>query len=175
MTHEEIFGRTALLAGDEMMARLNASRVIVFGVGGVGSWCAEALVRSGIGHITIVDSDTIAASNINRQLPALTSTVGASKVETLANRFRDINPAVDVRAIKALYNRENAPSFEISTYDYVIDAIDSLDCKAALILEATSYKNLKFFSSMGAAMKLSASKIATAEFWKVEGCPLARA
>lgn len=175
MTHEEIFGRTALLAGDEMMARLNASRVIVFGVGGVGSWCAEALVRSGIGHITIVDSDTIAASNINRQLPALTSTVGASKVETLADRFRDINPAVDVRAIKALYNRESAPSFEISTYDYVIDAIDSLDCKAALILEATSYKNLKFFSSMGAALKLSASKIATAEFWKVEGCPLARA
>lgn len=175
MDKAERFGRTALLAGDEMMNRLDETRVIIFGVGGVGSWCAEALVRSGIGHLTIVDSDTIAASNINRQLMALTSTVGQPKVDVLAARLKDINPELDIKAIKAIYSRETASEFNLENYDYVIDAIDSLDCKAALICHATSIKNVKFYSSMGAALKLSGDRIHTAEFWKVKGCPLARA
>lgn len=169
------FGRTSLVAGDEVMDRLARTRVIIFGVGGVGSWCAEALARTAVGHITIVDSDTVAKSNINRQLVALSSTVGRPKVEVLAERMRDINPAIDVRPVRAIYDRESSASFELGTYDYIIDAIDSLDCKAHLIIEATSLKNVKFFSSMGAALKLSASEIRTAEFWKVQGCPLARA
>lgn len=175
MDKSEIFNRTALLAGDEMMARLEATRVIIFGVGGVGSWCAESLVRSGIGHLTIVDSDSVAVSNINRQLMALTSTVGRPKVEVLAERLLDINPELDINPVCGIYDRETASSFGLQNYDYIIDAIDSLDCKAALILEATSIKGTKLFSSMGAALKLSASEIRTAEFWKVQGCPLARA
>lgn len=171
----DIFNRTELLAGDEMMKRLADTRVIIFGVGGVGSWCAEALVRTGIGHLTIVDSDTVAPSNINRQLMALTSTVGQPKVDVLARRLSDINPGLDINPIRGVYDRETVSSFAIQDYNYVIDAIDSLDCKAALICEATAIKGLKFFSSMGAALKLSASEIRTAEFWKVQGCPLARA
>lgn len=169
------FGRTSLVTGDEMIDRLAHTKVIIFGVGGVGSWCAEALARTAVGHITIVDSDTVAMSNINRQLMALSSTVGRPKVEVLAERMRDINPQIDVRPVRAVYDRENSASFDLASYDYVIDAIDSLDCKAHLIVEATSLKNVKFFSSMGAALKLSASEIKTAEFWKVHGCPLARA
>ncbi len=175
MDRAEIFGRTALVAGDAMMERLAATKVIVFGVGGVGSWCVEALVRSGIGHITIVDSDNVAASNINRQLMATTSTVGRPKVEVLAQRMLDINPGLDIRTVCGVYDRTTAPDFHLGDYDYVIDAIDSLDCKALLICEATATKGVTLYSSMGAALKLSASKISTAEFWKVEGCPLARA
>lgn len=171
----EIFGRTALVAGAEMMDRLAAARVIVFGVGGVGSWCAEALVRSGVGHLTIVDSDVVAVSNINRQLMATVTTVGQPKVEALRSRLLDINPDLDITAVRGVYDRSTAFEYRLETYNYVIDAIDSLDCKAMLICEATSRPGVTLFSSMGAALKLSASKIATAEFWKVEGCPLARA
>ena len=137
--------RTSLLAGDSMMGLLSECRVIVFGVGGVGSWCVEALARTGFGHITIVDSDAVAESNINRQLPALTSTVGMPKVEVLRKRILDINPDAD---------------------------------KADLILRFTdpaTAPRRAFFSSMGAARKLDPDRIAVAEFWKVEGCPLARA
>lgn len=175
MEYSEIFGRTALVAGDAMMRRLADTRVIVFGVGGVGSWCAEAFVRSGVGHITIVDSDNVAVSNINRQLMATVSTVGQPKVEVLARRLLDINPGLDIKPVCGVYDSTTAHDFNLAAYDYVIDAIDSLDCKALLICEATATPGVTFFSSMGAALKLSASKIATAEFWKVEGCPLARA
>lgn len=175
MERSEIFGRTALVAGEDMMARLAATRVIVFGVGGVGSWCAEALVRSGVGHLTIVDSDVVAVSNINRQLMATLSTVGQPKVEALSRRLLDISPDLDIVAVRGVYDRSTASEYALGNYNYVIDAIDSLDCKAALICHATSTPGVTLFSSMGAALKLSASKIATAEFWKVEGCPLARA
>jgi len=175
MDHNMRFNRTSLIAGDDMMSRLADTKVIIFGVGGVGSWCAEALVRTGIGHITIIDSDVVAESNINRQIMAMTSTVGRPKVDILAERFIDINPDLDIKAIQAIYAPETASKFDIESYDYVIDAIDSLNNKAHLILEATSYDNVRFFSSMGAALKLSSAKIQTAEFWKVEGCPLARA
>lgn len=170
--------RTALVAGDEMMRRLEDARVIVFGVGGVGSWCVEALARMAIGHITIVDSDTVALSNINRQLPALHSTVGRPKVEVVAERIRDINPQAEVKAVCGRYTLETAADFDIGSYDFAIDAIDSLADKADLILRCTDpamAPRRAFFSSMGAARKLNIGKIDIAEFWKVDGCALARA
>ena len=174
----EIFGRTTLVAGHEMMERMAQTSVIIFGLGGVGSWCAESLVRSGLGHITLVDPDAVAASNINRQLPATISTIGRPKIEVLAARFADINPDIDIDIRTERYTAENAASFGIADYDYAIDAIDSLADKATLILEATdpaTAPRRAFYSSMGAARKIDPSKIRTAEFWKVEGCPLARA
>lgn len=172
------FERTSLLAGDEMMERIAASRVLIFGVGGVGSWCVEALARTGFRHITMVDSDTVAQSNINRQMPAMVSTVGQPKVEVMRRRILDINPDAEVIAIEGRYTPDTAADFGIETYDYVIDAIDSLADKADLILRCTgpaTAPRRAFFSSMGAARKLDPSAIKTAEFWKVEGCPLARA
>lgn len=174
----ETFGRTALVAGDDMMRDMSRCRIIVFGVGGVGSWCVEAIARTAFGHITLVDSDDVATSNINRQLPATTSTVGQAKVDVLRRHILDINPEAEVVALRKRYTPENAAEFAIETYDYVIDAIDSLDDKADLILRCTDPATAPiraFFSSMGAARKLDPARIATAEFWKVEGCPLARA
>jgi tRNA A37 threonylcarbamoyladenosine dehydratase len=169
-----IFRRTELLVGNEAMRTISDARVIIFGVGGVGSWCAESLVRSGIRHITIVDSDRVCVTNVNRQLMATMKTVGQVKVEALKARLLDINPKVEVDAQQKIYSAETADSFNLDEYDYVIDAIDSLENKAMLIRHATASK-CKFFSSMGAALKLDPTKIAVAEFWKVQGCPLARA
>lgn len=172
------FERTALVAGSDMMARMAAAKITVFGVGGVGSWCVEALARSGIGNITIVDPDEVAVSNINRQLPALHSTVGRPKVEVVARRIADINPATKVTAIQGRYMPDNGASFNLAEQDFVIDAIDSLADKADLILRCTdpaTSPRIAFYSSMGAARKLDPAKIRTAEFWKVDGCPLARA
>lgn len=167
----EIFQRTERLLGSECMERLKRTRVIVFGVGGVGSWCVEGLVRSGVGHITIVDCDKVSVSNINRQLMATTSTVGLSKVEVLRERMLDINPNLDICALEALYSEETSDTFHLGAYDYIIDAIDSLKDKANLILKATE-TDAVFFSSMGAALKMDSSRIRVAEFWKVNGCPL---
>ena len=157
-----------------MMTRLNETRVIIFGVGGVGSWCAEGLVRSGVGHLTIVDSDRVCITNVNRQMMATSRTLGMVKVEALKERLLEINPEVDIKAIQAIYYEETAGQFDLDSYDYVVDAIDSLKDKASLILHATRSK-AKFFSSMGAALKLDPTKMEVAEFWKVKGCPLARA
>ncbi|MCH5227768.1 MAG: tRNA threonylcarbamoyladenosine dehydratase [Muribaculaceae bacterium] len=168
------FNRTRLLLGDEMMTSLDKARVIIFGVGGVGSWCAEGLVRSGIGHLTIVDSDRVCITNINRQMMATSKTIGMVKVEALKERLHEINPDVEVNAIQAIYSEETADQFDLDSFDYVVDAIDSLKDKASLILHATRSKS-KFFSSMGAALKIDPRKIEVAEFWKVRGCPLARA
>ena len=174
----ENFGRTRLVAGDRMMEALKDTSVLIFGVGGVGSWCAESLARTGIGTITMVDPDTVAASNINRQLPATTATVGLSKVEVLRQRLAEINPEAAIEAVAGRYTPANGADFNIADYDYVVDAIDSLEDKADLILRCTEPSTAPrkgFFSSMGAARKLDPSMISTAEFWKVEGCPLARA
>ena len=168
------FNRTRLLIGDDNMDRLNETRVIIFGVGGVGSWCAEGLVRSGIGNITIVDSDRVCITNVNRQMMATSRTIGMVKVEALKDRLLEINPDVNVTAIQAIYSEENAHLFDLDSYDYVIDAIDSLKDKVSLILNATRSK-AKFYSSMGAALKLDPTSIHVSEFWKVKGCPLARA
>ena len=172
--HESIFDRTTLLIGDEAMQRMVEARVILFGVGGVGSWCAESLIRSGIRHLTIVDSDIIQITNINRQLPATIQTIGQTKVDALKTRLLAINPDAHITAIQRIYNTESADSFDLPSYHYVIDAIDSLENKIHLIYMATRTQ-VTFFSSMGAALKINPSKIQVAEFWKVHGCPLAAA
>ena len=171
---QAIFRRTELLLGDELMERLSSKSVIIFGVGGVGSWCAESMVRSGIKHLTIVDSDRVCITNINRQLMATTKTVGQVKVDALKGRLLSINPSAEITALQQIFTAETAESFQLDSYDYIIDAIDSLKDKALLILMACQTK-AKLFSSMGAALKLDASRIKTAEFWKVQGDPLARA
>lgn len=175
MTIEQaIFQRTELLIGDEAMKRLRSKRVIIFGVGGVGSWCAESLIRSGIRQLTIVDSDVVCESNINRQLMATTKTIGQAKVDVLRERLLSINPNAEITALQQVFNEETADSFHMDNYDYVIDAIDSLKDKALLILMACK-ENVGFFSSMGAALKMDSTRIRVTEFWKVSGDPLARA
>ena len=156
------------------MQKTAEARVIIFGVGGVGSWCAESLVRSGIRHLTIVDSDRVCITNVNRQLMATTKTIGKVKVDVLKERLLEINPIAEIRALQKIYSEETAADFHIEEYDYIIDAIDSLKDKAHLILEACKTKAV-FISSMGAALKMDVTKIGVAEFWKVKGCPLARA
>ena len=169
-----LYDRTALLLGESAMERIARQRVILFGVGGVGSWCAESLVRSGVHHLTLVDNDRVNPSNLNRQLQATTHTIGQLKVEALRERLLTINPEAVITAITDIYNAENADSFHLETYDVVIDAIDSLTPKAHLILHATSLPVL-FFSSMGSALKTDPTKIKVDEFWKITYCPLARA
>ena len=169
-----IFRRNELLLGSETMERIAQKRVIIFGVGGVGSWCAESLVRSGISRLTIVDSDRVSVTNINRQLMATTKTVGQVKVDTLKERLLSINPKAEITALQQVFSEETAENFQLDTYDYIIDAIDSLKDKATLILLACQ-QHAKLFSSMGAALKLDPTRIKVTEFWKVKGDPLARA
>lgn len=171
---DEIFSRSRLLLGKEGMQRLETAKVIIFGVGGVGSWCAESLVRTGLRHLTIVDSDRVNVSNINRQLMATTATVGEVKVEALKRHLLLVNPYAEIDARAELFTEETSGSFRLQDYDVIIDAIDSLKHKALLIDLATRTKSA-FFSSMGAALKLDPTKIKVAEFRNVTGCPLARA
>lgn len=168
------FDRTALLVGDEAMGRIARARVILFGVGGVGSWVAESLVRTGIRHITLVDSDRVAPTNVNRQMPATSETIGEIKTEAARRRLLAINPEADVTTLTLFYDSETAPQIDLAEYDYIVDAIDSLKDKALLILNATR-SGRKFFSSMGAALKIDPTRIKVGEFWSVKGCPLARA
>ena len=174
MNQQVMFSRSERLLGAEGMERLRSVRAIVFGVGGVGSWVAEGLVRTGVTHLTIVDSDSVAVSNINRQLPATTLTVGQPKVEALKRHLLEVNPEAQVTALATIYSAENAAMFELEKYDYIVDCIDSLEHKTSLILHATSLP-AKFYSSMGAALKMDPTRISVAEFWKVKGCPLAAA
>lgn len=168
-----IFNRTRLLVGDDNMRKLAEARVIIFGVGGVGSWVAESLIRTGVYNLTIVDSDCVCITNINRQMMATTSTVGMVKVEALKKRLLEINPKANITAIQQIYDENSAESFNLNDYDYVIDCIDSLKDKALLILNASN-SSAKLFSSMGAALKVDPTRIRVAEFWKVDGCPLGR-
>ena len=170
----DIFNRARLLLGDESMERLASRRVLLFGVGGVGSWCAESLVRTGIVHLTIVDADCVNITNVNRQLMATTRTVGRPKVEVLKERLLEINPSAQITAIQELFTAENAADFHLDSYDYIIDCIDSLKDKTALI-ELASHSPATLFSSMGAALKIDPTRIRVAEFWDVQGDPLARA
>lgn len=169
-----IFKRAELLVGSDIMDHVARQRVIVVGVGGVGSWCAECLVRSGIRRITIVDSDRVCITNVNRQLMATMKTVGQVKVEALKTRLLEINPNCEVTALQKIYTEENADDFELDQYDFIIDAIDSLKDKVSLIMRACQTKAV-FYSSMGAALKMDPTKIHVAEFWKVRGCPLGAA
>lgn len=166
------FSRVERLLGADGLEQLTQARVILFGVGGVGGWCAEALVRSGIGHLTIVDPDNVDVTNINRQLPATTKTVGRPKVEVLRERLLEINPLCEVTALQERYTL--GADFQLDSYDVIIDAIDSLTDKANLILEASACPGA-FFSSMGAACKLDPTQVRVAEFFDVRGCPLGAA
>lgn len=166
------FQRLYLLVGDQTLDALKATKVFVFGVGGVGSWCAESLVRSGVGHLVLVDSDTICITNVNRQLQATTRNVGKSKVEELRQRLLDINPKAQIDATLGIYEHANRAQYPLQTADFVIDAIDSLAHKVDLIHYATE-SGATLFSSMGAANKLDPSRIRAASIWKTHTCPLA--
>lgn len=168
---KQIFHRSTLLLGRDVVEATTEAKVIIFGVGGVGSWCAEGLVRSGIKHLTIVDADTVSITNVNRQLQATTKTVGMVKVDVLKDRLLEINPNAEIIALSTVYSEETHQQFDLSSYDYIIDAIDSLKDKISLILRA-SQTDATLFSAMGAALKLDPTKIRVAEFWDVKGCPL---
>lgn len=179
MEEKELFNRSQRLLGAEGMENLSRKRVILFGVGGVGSWCAESLVRTGLTHLTIVDSDYVCVTNCNRQLMATTKTIGQVKVEALKNRLLEINPQAEIIALQKVYTKETAEEFHLETYDYIIDAIDSLKDKADLILHACQMarerKNVTFLSSMGAALRVDPTKVRVDEFWNIKGDALARA
>ena len=169
-----IFNRTSLLLGDDVMENIYKKRVIIFGLGGVGSWCAESLIRSGIQELVLVDSDRVCITNVNRQLMATPKTVGQVKVEVLKKRLLEINPHAKIIALQDIYEAANTEKFELDTFDYIIDAIDSLENKMQLLYHASKTK-ATVFSSMGAALKMDPTRIKVAEFWKVSGCPLGRA
>jgi tRNA A37 threonylcarbamoyladenosine dehydratase len=168
-----MFQRLSLLTGAGVLGALEKTRVCVFGLGGVGGWCAEALARSGIGRIDIVDSDRICVTNINRQVQATSRTVGLSKAETLGERLLEINPRCSVHPWEQVFSRDNAGIFGIEKADYCIDAIDSLAFKLDLIEYALAAGS-RLFSSMGMAQKLDPTRIKTASIWDTRGCPLAR-
>lgn len=160
-----------MLFGDTGVAALQNTKVIIFGIGGVGSWCAESLVRTGIGHVTLVDGDRIAESNINRQLHATTATVGQVKVEAMRERLLLINPKADIQAVHDVFDKDNYEKYDLDSFDFIVDAIDSLQAKAFLI-EKGSASRATFVSSMGAALKVDATRVRVADFWSVKGCPL---
>ena len=167
------FSRTALLIGEEGIEKLKNSRVAVFGVGGVGGYVVEALARSGVGSLELIDKDTVSESNINRQIIALHSTVGKLKTEVMAERVKDINPACEVSVRNLFYLPETASKFDFSSYDYVVDAIDTVSGKIALI-EQAKQANVPVISSMGAGNKLDATAFEVADITKTSVCPLAR-
>lgn len=169
----ERFSRTELIFGEAAMERLAAARVAVFGVGGVGGYAVEALARSGVGALDLIDDDRVSISNLNRQIIALESTVGQYKVEVASARVHDINPECLVRAIRAFFTPETAQDFDFSQYDYVIDAIDTVSGKIALV-ESCERTGTKIISSMGAGNKLDPTAFEVADIYKTSVCPLAR-
>lgn len=171
--NNEKFSRSALLLGDTGMENLKQSRIAVFGVGGVGGHAIEALARSGVGKIDIFDSDTVSASNINRQIIATEKTVGKDKVDVMKERILDINPACAVGAFKLFYSAECAGEIDLSKYDYIIDAIDSVSSKLELIMRANESK-VKIISSMGTGNKLDPTLLEVSDISKTSVCPLAR-
>ncbi len=175
MSQPAIFNRLERMLGTAACDALRATRVAIFGLGGVGSWCAESLVRSGVGKLLLVDSDRVCVTNVNRQLMATTQTVGQVKVEVLARRLREINPDVELDVRAQIYSAATADTFDLAAYDYVIDAIDSLAEKAALIRHALSIPSVTLFASMGAALKMDSFQIRASEFRKIAGDGLARA
>ena len=165
--------RTALLLGNEALARLASSRVIVFGLGGVGSYAVESLARTGVGTLGIVDDDVIAPSNINRQLYALHSTIGRSKVDVALERIQDINPYCCVKPYRMFYLPETADSIDLSEYDYIVDCIDTVSAKIELIVRAQAI-GVPVISSMGTGNKIDPSLLRIADIAKTSVCPLAR-
>ncbi len=171
---DERFQRTRLLIGEENFSKLQAATVAIFGIGGVGSFTAEALARSGIGHLVLIDKDNVDMTNINRQIHALTSTIGKSKVEVLRERIFEINPAAKVDAIQKFYlPDESAENFFICQYDYVVDAIDTITAKINLAVECNSRK-IPLISSMGAGNKLNPALFKVADIYKTAVDPVAK-
>lgn len=167
------FSRTELLLGDEAMKKLENSRVAVFGVGGVGGYTVEALARSGVGTIDIIDDDKVCLTNINRQIIALTSTIGKYKVDVAEERIKDINPKITVNKYKMFFTPETSGEFDFSQYDYVVDAIDTVTGKIELVMKANGAK-IPIICSMGAGNKLDPTAFEVADIYKTSVCPLAR-
>jgi tRNA A37 threonylcarbamoyladenosine dehydratase len=171
--YENMTRRTMLVVGEKVLERLSKTRVILFGAGGVGSWCAEGLVRSGCTDLTIVDSDIICPTNLNRQLQATAKNIGAVKVEELGKRLLEINPSAKITPLHAAYDERTCRGFNLDTYDYVVDAIDSLQDKV-LLIEQCLASSATLFSSMGAAAKTDPTKIRIDLLSRTRNCPLAR-
>lgn len=167
------FERTALVVGGEGIRTLGQKKVILFGVGGVGSYVAEALVRSGIGSLTIVDHDLLDETNLNRQLPALHSTLGRPKVEVMAQRLLDINPAAEIIPRQETFLPENAGGFKLNSFDYIIDAVDMVTAKLALA-EIAAAERIPLIASMGTGNKLDPSRLEVTDIYKTETDPLAK-
>lgn len=165
--------RTEILIGEDNIEKLKNSSVIIFGVGGVGSFCVEAIARCGISNIHIVDDDTISITNINRQLIATHSTIGKDKIEVVKQRILDINPNANVTASKLFYTKDTVSSIDLSKYDYIVDAIDTISSKILLVEEATR-QNVPIISSMGTGNKLDPTKFAVTDIYKTSMCPLAK-
>lgn len=168
-----IFDREVRMLGEEALARLVRSRVILFGVGGVGSYVAEGLVRAGLGHLTLVDRDVVDITNINRQLIALHSTVGQAKVTAAKARLLDINPEVEIEALQKTLVPENIEDFNLASYDYVVDAIDMVTAKLALAVDCDA-KKVPLIASMGTGNKLDPSRLEITDIYKTSVCPLAK-
>lgn len=167
------FARTEMLLGSQAMSRLHAARVAVFGVGGVGGFAAEALIRAGVGSMALIDNDTVALSNLNRQIIALHSTLGRSKVQVMAERLQDINPNAQIACHEMFYLPENADAIDLSQFDYIIDAVDTVAAKLELITRANAL-GVPIISAMGAGNKLDPSQIVITDIYKTATCPLAR-
>ncbi len=169
----EQFSRTAMLLGEEGINKLSDSKVLVFGVGGVGGFVVEGLARAGVGNIDIVDNDSVCLSNLNRQIIALHSTVGMDKVDVCRNRIKDINPECEVNVFKCFYLPETADQFDFAAYDYVIDAIDTVTAKIDIIVKCTE-AGIPVLSSMGTGNKLDPTQIEVTDIYKTEMDPLAK-
>ena len=167
------FSRTELLCGKEAMDKLAGSKVAVFGIGGVGGYVCEALVRSGVGAFDLIDDDKVCLTNLNRQIIATRSTVGKYKTDVMRDRMLDINPNVEVEVHKCFFLPENADDFPWDSYDYVVDAVDTVTAKIALVMKCKE-KNIPIISSMGAGNKLDGSQFKVADIYKTKVCPLAK-
>ncbi|MDY5102498.1 MAG: tRNA threonylcarbamoyladenosine dehydratase [Agathobacter sp.] len=167
------FSRTELLLGKDAMQKLSESRVAVFGVGGVGGYVCEALVRSGVGAFDLIDDDKVCLTNLNRQIIATRKTVGKYKVDVMKERILDINPDADVRIHKCFFLPENANEFPFGEYDYVVDAVDTVTAKIELVMQAQKM-HVPIISSMGAGNKLDGSQFRVADIYKTKVCPLAK-
>ena len=170
---QDQYSRTQLLLGKEAMEKLHNSRVAVFGIGGVGGYTVEALARSGVGALDLIDDDKVCLTNLNRQIIATRKTVGKYKVDVMEERIHDINPDARVRVHKCFFLPENADEFPFDEYDYVVDAVDTVTAKISLVMKAQE-KNIPIISSMGAGNKLDASQFRVADIYKTKVCPLAK-
>ncbi|HEY1404983.1 MAG TPA: tRNA threonylcarbamoyladenosine dehydratase [Spirochaetota bacterium] len=173
-SYKNLTHRTELVLGTEIIERIASAKVLVVGVGGVGSWCAEGLVRSGIRHMTVVDSDIICPTNLNRQLESTAHNLGKPKADEMRDRLLSINPDADIEALNMAFDADSAESFNLPSYDYVIDAIDSVANKVHL-LELCLKNKITVFSSMGAGAKTDPSRIRAIRLSRTSVCPLARA